>query len=120
MGLRAPGWCSTGAPSRSPPTPDYAAKTEYDACLAPPSGWLALIYAPRWWHSARPMLAETLHRTWPIVALLLVAWATNTDAIGRLLSIEPRPDCVVITGDLADTGHPDEYAAMVKRIEAVN
>jgi Icc protein len=33
-------------------------------------------------------------------------------AIGRLLSIEPRPDCVVITGDLADTGHPDEYAAL--------
>jgi 3',5'-cyclic AMP phosphodiesterase CpdA len=31
------------------------------------------------------------------------------DAIGRLLSVEPRPDCVVITGDLADTGHPDEY-----------
>src|SRR6202030_1729099 len=30
-------------------------------------------------------------------------------AIGRLLSIEPRPDCVVITGDLADTGHPVEY-----------
>ncbi len=34
------------------------------------------------------------------------------DAIGRLLSIEPRPDCVVITGDLADTGHPDEYAVL--------
>ena len=34
------------------------------------------------------------------------------DAIGRMLSIEPRPDCVVITGDLADTGHPDEYAVL--------
>jgi len=34
------------------------------------------------------------------------------DAIGRLLSVEPRPDCVVITGDLADTGHPDEYATL--------
>ena len=33
-------------------------------------------------------------------------------AIGRLLSVEPRPDCVVITGDLADTGHPDEYATL--------
>lgn len=35
--------------------------------------------------------------------------ANLADAFGRLLSIEPRPDCVVITGDLADTGHPDEY-----------
>ena len=34
------------------------------------------------------------------------------DAIGRLLSVEPRPDCVVITGDLAGTGHPDEYATL--------
>ena len=34
------------------------------------------------------------------------------DALGRLLAVEPRPDCVVITGDLADTGHPDEYATL--------
>jgi 3',5'-cyclic-AMP phosphodiesterase len=34
------------------------------------------------------------------------------EAFGRLLSIEPRPDCVVITGDLADTGHPEEYATL--------
>jgi len=38
--------------------------------------------------------------------------ANLADAIGRALSIEPRPDCVVITGDLADTGHPDEYGAL--------
>lgn len=33
-------------------------------------------------------------------------------ALARLLSIKPRPDCVIITGDLADTGHPEEYAAL--------
>jgi uncharacterized membrane protein YbhN (UPF0104 family) len=37
------------------------------------AGWLALIYAPRWWHTARPMLADTAHRSWPIVAVLVVA-----------------------------------------------
>lgn len=37
------------------------------------AGWLALIYAPRWWHNARPMLAETVHRTWPVIAVLLIA-----------------------------------------------
>ena len=38
--------------------------------------------------------------------------ASLAEALGRALAIEPRPDCVVITGDLADTGHPDEYAAL--------
>jgi Icc protein len=38
--------------------------------------------------------------------------ANLAEAFGRLLSIEPRPDCVVITGDLADTGHPEEYAML--------
>jgi 3',5'-cyclic-AMP phosphodiesterase len=38
--------------------------------------------------------------------------ANLADAIGRVLSVEPRPDCIVITGDLADTGHPEEYAAL--------
>jgi Icc protein len=38
--------------------------------------------------------------------------ASLADALGRALAIEPRPDCVVITGDLADTGHPDEYATL--------
>lgn len=37
------------------------------------AGWLALIYAPRWWHNARPMLAATVHRTWPILAVLMIA-----------------------------------------------
>jgi 3',5'-cyclic AMP phosphodiesterase CpdA len=38
--------------------------------------------------------------------------ANLAGALGRLLAIEPRPGCVVITGDLADTGHPEEYAAL--------
>ena len=37
------------------------------------AGWLALIYAPRWWHNASPMLAETVHRTWPVIVVLLLA-----------------------------------------------
>lgn len=31
-------------------------------------------------------------------------------ALGRLLAIEPLPDCVVITGDLADRADPAAYA----------
>ena len=38
--------------------------------------------------------------------------ANLADAIGRVLAVEPGPDCIVITGDLADTGHPEEYAAL--------
>ena len=37
------------------------------------AGWLALMYAPRWWHIARPLLEQTLQRTWPWVVVLMVA-----------------------------------------------
>lgn len=33
-------------------------------------------------------------------------------ALTRALAIEPRPDRLVITGDLADHGRPDEYAVL--------
>lgn len=33
-------------------------------------------------------------------------------ALTTLMAIEPRPECLLITGDLTDTGHADEYASV--------
>jgi 3',5'-cyclic-AMP phosphodiesterase len=52
-------------------------------------------------------LSDTHFRAGPLGALPV---AGLNLALGRLLALEPRPDCVVITGDLADTGDPQEYA----------
>jgi Icc protein len=54
-------------------------------------------------------LSDTHLVTGPLAAQPAAGLA---QALGRLLAIRPRPDCVVITGDLADTGHPDEYVAL--------
>ena len=35
-----------------------------------------------------------------------------TDAVDHLNALEPRPELVLISGDLVDEGHPDEYAAV--------
>jgi Icc protein len=33
-------------------------------------------------------------------------------ALGRALALEPSPDCVLISGDLADHGQREEYEAL--------
>ncbi|MEO6211718.1 MAG: lysylphosphatidylglycerol synthase transmembrane domain-containing protein [Gemmatimonadaceae bacterium] len=49
------------------------------------AGWLALIYAPRWWHSAAPMLSATMHRTWPVIVVLVVAGIIALIALRRAM-----------------------------------
>jgi 3',5'-cyclic-AMP phosphodiesterase len=38
-------------------------------------------------------------------------------ALGRVLDLRPRPDCVLITGDVVDHGKPEEYQAFLEIAE---
>lgn len=40
-------------------------------------------------------------------------------AIATLNALDPRPDVVLITGDLTDFGRPEEYAALREQLEAL-
>jgi Icc protein len=40
-------------------------------------------------------------------------------AIEHLNALSPRPDCVLITGDLADQGNDEEYEEFVRLVEAI-
>jgi len=48
------------------------------------AGWLALIYAPRWWRAAEPQLAHTAAAAWPwvagFIALGVLAWFASRRA----------------------------------------
>jgi len=40
-------------------------------------------------------------------------------ALGRLLGLPTRPDAAVITGDLTDHGHPDEYHQLTELLAGI-
>ena len=40
-------------------------------------------------------------------------------ALGRLLGLPTRPDAAVITGDLTDHGHPDEYHQLTELLTEI-
>jgi Icc protein len=60
-------------------------------------------------HLSDPHLQEGALAAGPVSGLRL--------ALGKVLSLEPRPDCVVVTGDLADHGLAGEYAQLAEALD---
>lgn len=60
-------------------------------------------------HLSDPHLRADALSAAPVAALHL--------ALGRILALDPRPDCVVITGDLIEYGHRAAYAQLLELIE---
>lgn len=61
------------------------------------------------------MAFSIAHLSDPHISTGMLAGAPATGlnhALGRILALDRQPDCVVITGDLVDRGHPDEYTAL--------
>lgn len=45
--------------------------------------------------------------------------ALMREAVAAVARLDPRPDCVIVTGDIADCGLPEEYAAAVEALAAL-
>lgn len=74
-------------------------------------------------HRTELMIAQIsdLHAM-PEGALFRDAFDANAHiarAVARINALSPRPDMVVISGDLANTGAPEEYDALMARLSAL-
>src|SRR5579872_7530851 len=46
-------------------------------------------------------------------------YAATVAAVGHLAELNPRPDAVIVTGDLTGHAHPEEYAAARQALDAL-